>query len=269
MVFLPTLSCAFQHDKLSFFYLFRYLQRFGKFFKPWHKGIHPDTIEFLHGEHIDFEKDMTKHERTDWKKNRGLIGHALMKLIPFEQKDIVRKISILENHYLKEDNADWFGHESEPLVQVYRPFVEVYVYWYHQCFQLEKIDNDVEEPSVPHDVVFDLACLFPKELAPPLVYAAKFHQMLMNKIETHGREQWHIDERVHGRIPKWAHQVHVIVHRDTLRSELKDVGDMKETDIMFFSTVMVITLPRNSHGLYWRCWTERFKETYACFIKMD
>ena len=91
----------------------------------------------------------------------------------------------------------------------------------------------------------------------------------MNNIETQGREQWHIDERVRGRIPKWASQAHEIVHRDILRSKLKHVGDMKETDIMFFSAVMVIPLPRNSRGLYWRCWTKRFKETYACFIRMD
>ena len=103
--YLPTLSHTFQHDTFSFFNLFRYLRSFVKFLKLWHKGIHPDTIEFLYGKRTNFEKDMTKHERTDWKKNCGVIGHALMQLIPFEQKGMVRKISILENHYLKEDDA--------------------------------------------------------------------------------------------------------------------------------------------------------------------
>ena len=105
----------------------------------WHKGIHPCTIEFLHGKHVDFKEGMTKHERTDWKKNRVIIGDALMALFPVHQKDLAVMVNILKTHYLKETDEDWFGHESRKLVRVYRPFVEAYVHWYEQLDETLKI----------------------------------------------------------------------------------------------------------------------------------
>lgn len=94
----------------------------------WHEGIHPNTIEFLHGDRVDFEGGMTKHERTDWKKNRDIIGHALMELFPVFNMDMALQVNTLENHYLKEKDEDWFGHKSRQIVRMYRPFVEAYVH---------------------------------------------------------------------------------------------------------------------------------------------
>ena len=71
---------------------------------------------------------MTKHERSDWKKNRGVIGDALIRLFPVKSEDMDHKSNILKNHYLKQNDAEWFGHESMPLVLVYYPFVEAHVY---------------------------------------------------------------------------------------------------------------------------------------------
>jgi hypothetical protein len=104
----------------------------------WHKGIHPDTIEFSHGKHVDFEEGMTKHERTDWKKNHEIIGDALMALFPVLQKDLALMVNILKTHYVKENDDDWFGHESRQIVRVYRPFVEAYVHWYKQLDKMVK-----------------------------------------------------------------------------------------------------------------------------------
>ena len=199
----------------------------------WHKGIHPNTIEFIHGDRVDFEGGMTKHERTDWKKNRDIIGHALMELFPVFNRDMALQVNTLENHYLKEKDEDWFGHESRQIVRVYHPFVEAYVHWYKQCYDSEK-DAGEDPSAVPPGFVFDLACLFPSKQAPPLHYASRYHQLLIKIFGAKGRKQWHVDERQSNQIPKWAINAHKAVHSDLLNDRLEHVKGMVAQDIKFF-----------------------------------
>ena len=112
--------------------------------------------------------------------------------------------------------------------------------------------------EVAHGLVFDLACLFPREQAPPLEYALQYHLRLLKIFGTEGRYLWHVDERRIYQIPKWAIKAHTSVHSELLKDRLKHVKGMVAQDIEFFSTAMAIPLRKDCAGLYWMDWTKRF-----------